>query len=303
MPEVDLDPVQLADRTYDFYRAYDLDFVKVMSNGMYSIEDFGCVIDTSEVVQGGVARLVQGPIAKVEDWDHIYPVDVNRGALRRELCCLERLLYKMDGHAPVVATVFSPLTIADKLSGGLLREHLKGEDAAPVGRALEALSETMARFTERIMAIGADGIFFATQLATRNLLSEEQYRAYGVPWDLKVLEAAAGGWFNILHVHGENILFSVLRDYPVHCINWHIWETAPDLTQARVETDKCLMGGMVRGHITDRVLPAITEDIRRTRGQMEGYGYILAPGCGIRHPVDPQTLDYVGRSIRGGIGE
>lgn len=35
--------------TYDFYREYDLDFIKTMNNGMYGVECFGCKIDYSDI--------------------------------------------------------------------------------------------------------------------------------------------------------------------------------------------------------------------------------------------------------------
>jgi hypothetical protein len=38
-PGIDLDPDRLAEATLAFYRDLDLDFLKNMSNGMFSIED------------------------------------------------------------------------------------------------------------------------------------------------------------------------------------------------------------------------------------------------------------------------
>ena len=56
MPGTDLDPEAIAQKTYEFYKKYDFDFVKTMNNGMYPIEDFGCTVDYSEIVKGGVAK-------------------------------------------------------------------------------------------------------------------------------------------------------------------------------------------------------------------------------------------------------
>ena len=36
MPGTDLDPEAIAEKTYEFYKKYDFDFVKTMNNGMYS---------------------------------------------------------------------------------------------------------------------------------------------------------------------------------------------------------------------------------------------------------------------------
>ena len=59
MPGIDLDPVLLAEKTYEFYKTYDVDFIKTMNNGMYAIEDFGCEVDYSDIERGGVARVTK----------------------------------------------------------------------------------------------------------------------------------------------------------------------------------------------------------------------------------------------------
>ena len=41
LPGIDLNPELLAEKTYEFYKKYDIDFIKTMNNGMYAIEDFG----------------------------------------------------------------------------------------------------------------------------------------------------------------------------------------------------------------------------------------------------------------------
>ncbi|MGF6906091.1 hypothetical protein [Fusobacterium sp. PH5-44] len=69
-PKEDLDPVKLAKKTYDFYKEYDIDFVKTMNNGMYSVEDFGCVVDFSQIENGGVAAPAAMPdeyVTKIEN--------------------------------------------------------------------------------------------------------------------------------------------------------------------------------------------------------------------------------------------
>ena len=45
MPGTDLDPEAIAQKTYEFYKKYDFDFIKTMNNGMYPIEDLGCTVD------------------------------------------------------------------------------------------------------------------------------------------------------------------------------------------------------------------------------------------------------------------
>ena len=49
LPHCDLDPVLLADNTYQFYKTYDIDLIKTMNNGMYSCQDYNCEIDYSDI--------------------------------------------------------------------------------------------------------------------------------------------------------------------------------------------------------------------------------------------------------------
>ena len=51
MAGFDLDPELLAQKTYEFARSHDIDFIKTMNNGMYSVEDFGCTLDQSQALQ------------------------------------------------------------------------------------------------------------------------------------------------------------------------------------------------------------------------------------------------------------
>ena len=38
---------------------------------MFSIEDFGCEVDYSDIKRGRGAKIVKYPIATIEDWDKI----------------------------------------------------------------------------------------------------------------------------------------------------------------------------------------------------------------------------------------
>ena len=62
LPGIDLDPVANAEHTYDFYKTYDVDILKTMNNGMYSVEDYGVKVDYSEIEKGGVAKSVDTPV-------------------------------------------------------------------------------------------------------------------------------------------------------------------------------------------------------------------------------------------------
>ncbi len=261
---------------------------------MYAIEDFGCEIDYSDVSKGGVARVVKTPIKEAKDWYQLNVSPITEGSLARELKSLELILDKVkDEDVPVIFTVFSPLTTANKLSGNTLIKHLEEGHEDAVQYALEIITETTCNLAKEAIRMGADGIFFAVQNSAYGFMSAEDYRKFGVPYDLRVLDAAKDGWMNTLHAHGNNIMMEILKDYPVQVFNWHAWETLPTVDEASVITGKCLMGGLSRTDITECNRNEIFHQIYECLRLMRGRGHILTPGCVIRHPLNDSMLKFI----------
>lgn len=294
MPDVDRDVPAIVARTYNFYKTYDVDVVKTMNNGMYSVEDFGCEIDFSDVPKGGVAKIVSTPIEKGEDWLAIKEVPITEGALKRELTYLEQLLEKLEGEeVPIVFTVFSPITTANKLCGGKIWEYIKDGYGPQIHEALKAISNTTKKLVEKAIEIGADGIFFATQMSCYGICDEELFREYGATYDKEVLSASKG-WCNVLHCHGNDIMFDVLKEYPVQIFNWHAWESLPTVEEvSHLLGNKAIMGGIDRMDITNKHKNNVRHQIYETIKQTGGKHLILAPGCVIRYPLDEHMLAYV----------
>ena len=291
LPGIDLDPVANAEHTYDFYKTYDVDILKTMNNGMYSVEDFGVKVDYSEIEKGGVAKIVDTPVKTPEDWEKVTSGSVNEGALAREQKYLRLLLDKTQGEVPVVFTIFSPLTTASKLCPDMMKHIQKGHGER-VKKALTAITETTCALVQRVIEMGADGIFFATQLSSYAKTEESFYKEYGMPYDLAVLSASSG-WCNVLHAHGPDIMFPLLRKYPVQIFNWHAWESLPEIGEAALLTGKCLMAGLERMDITEGHKNEIERQIYETLRQTGGRRIIVSPGCVIRYPLDREMLSFV----------
>ena len=234
LPGIDLDPERLAQATAAFCSRYDFDFVKSMPNGLYCVEDWGAACDYSEIERGGVAKVVKPAVRSTADWANLQRVDVHRGSFGRELLHLRRLISLLGPDIPVLATVFSPLTIAAKLGNGVHREHM-ARDADSVHAGLETITDVTCAFARATIDAGCAGVFFAVQEANREIMGEAAYRMFGEPYDRRVLAAAkaAGGWFNVVHMHGEGIMFELLKDYDVTALNWHIGETPPSIAEYR----------------------------------------------------------------------
>lgn len=289
-PLTDLDPDALAEATIDFVQELDLDFVKTMPNGQFCTEDWGAVSDFSEVARGGVAKVVKTAVSAPEDWLKIGRLDPRRGAFGRELRHLEKVCAALAAERAVLATAFSPLTIAQKLAGSAYREHLASHPKE-VAQALANIATTMADFVRVALDAGCCGVFFATQESSTQCVAERTYREFGVPFDQTVLAASRGGWFNVIHMHGEDVMFDLLKEYPVTALNWHIGETAPRLADYAVQPDrKPVVGGLRRMALTEGDLAAIRSDITGAMSATGGRGLLLGPACVIRHPVDRGIL-------------
>ena len=295
---IDLDPVLLAEKTYEFYKEYDIDLIKTMNNGMYAVEDFGCKVDYSPIALGGVARIASTPINEPEDWQKIRPLELDKcDALQRELYSLRLLLEKVkDEDVPVIFTVFSPFTTANKLSGNKLLSHIREGAEKDVHRALQIITDVTVDLVRKANEMGVDGIFFASQMSSHDMCSEENFLKYGAYYDKQIL-MASNGYCDTIHAHGNNIMFDILKDYPIDIFNWHCWESEPDLRTA-ASMDKCLMAGLVRGDITSRNFEAIRHQISQCWNTLHGHKHILSPGCVIRYPLNAEALHFVDKAIK-----
>jgi uroporphyrinogen decarboxylase len=297
-PDVDLDPDALVRATVALVQGARCDFVKSMPNGLYSVEDWGVQADYSDIAAGGAARVVATPIKTAEDWGRVKRLDPETGALGRELRHLAGLVAAFGPDVPVLATVFSPVTTAKKLSDGAIEAHYAARPDL-VRAALAEIAATTAAFAQRAIEIGCAGVFFALQDAT-SAMGEQAYRSLALPHDLAALEGARAGWFNAVHMHGDDILFDLAASCPVHVLNWHLGETAPSLAEYRAAGGrKPVLGGLQRWSLTRGEMDKVAADLATIRAVDGGRGVLVSPGCVIRQPVDMDILKRAAAMIRG----
>src|SRR6266508_4130342 len=201
-PDVDHTARGLAGAMLDFQRRWDLDFIKVMSSGVYCVEDWGC-----KVAYTG---------ARAADWARLRPLDPGAGALGRELEALRLIVDGKSDDAPVLHTIFSPLTIARKLAGDQLAADL-AQNPKAVLQALEVITDTVIAYAMAAVAAGADGFFVATQTGSPDVMTREDKGRFGLLYLRRLLESLEGkSDFTLLHIHGKNIYFDELAALPAH---------------------------------------------------------------------------------------
>jgi uroporphyrinogen decarboxylase len=146
---------------------------------------------------------------------------------------------------------------------------------------LNTITESTLRFIEAIKRYGVDGIYYAIQHASYDLLSEDEYKVFGLPYDRKILEALPDKWrFNILHLHGDAPMFKLCSQLPIQVINWHDQETEPDLTQGKLFFNGAVSGGLSRWRDVHHGTPhSIREQARAAMTQTNNRRFILSTGC------------------------
>lgn len=278
-PGDDQRPEDLAAETVAFQRRYDFDFVKVTPASSFCLRDWGAE-DVWTGNMEGTREYTVYPIQAPDDWRALRLLDPTQGALGAQLQALRLIARDLAGEVPFIQTIFSPLAQAKNLVGAeTLLVHLRRwPDALHAG--LETITATTVRFVEAARTTGIVGIFYAVQHAQYGLLSEEEYCAFGRPYDLRILEAAQGLWLNVLHLHGNDVLFERLADYPVQVINWHDRETWPSLAEAQRCFGGAVCGGLQQWEVMVRGTP---EQVRAQAAdaiaQTGGRRFILGTGC------------------------
>ena len=299
-PEVDEDPFALAETLLAFHTRYDLDFIKVMPSGVYCVEDWGCRVAYRGSLDGS-RGCIEHAVKRPSDWERVRLLDPEEGALGRELTCLREVVKGRQDDAPILQTVFSPLTITKKLAGDERFVEDLRERPALMHAALDAVSETMSRFVAACLGSKADGIFFATQVATSDLLTAEEHHTFAEPYDRRVLEQAAKrSAFSILHVHGLSIPFAVMATYPIRAINWHDRRTSPSLQEAQGIFRGAVVGGLNEVEtLRNGPEQAVRAEVKDALKQTGGLGHIVAPGCALPLDVPDAHL----RAVRAAVQE
>jgi uroporphyrinogen decarboxylase len=296
----DQSPERLAQATLQFARRYDLDLIKVTPSGLYGIEDWGASIRLSN--EDHIPPQLKRPvIEEPPEWRELVALSVEEGALGRELLALAAIRAGLaQDDTPVLMTLFSPLTLAYKLAGEAVKEHLR-EHPSDLHFGLATIAETTVRFGVATLGAGANGIFFATQLARSDWLTTEEYQEFGERYDLIVLEHLAQLTdLAVLHLHGRHVFFDLVHHYPVSAVNWHDRETRPSLYEAGLRTHKALMAGVDCNMLATGTPEEITRQVRNARQQTGGQGLILAPACVVPPEAPDENLQALVEAAREG---
>jgi uroporphyrinogen decarboxylase len=277
-PGDDYRPEDLAASIIGFQRRYDFDFVKVTPASSFSVADWG-VRDEWRGNEEGTRVYTHYPIQSPDDWARLPDLDARGGFLGAQLKCLDLIHRDLGDDVPFIQTIFSPLGQAKHLAGERAFIHMRQHPAA-LKAGLEKITRRTIRFIEEAKTAGIAGLFYALQHASYALTSPSEYAEFGKAYDLRVLEAARGLWLNVLHLHGNDVMFDLVADYPAQVWNWHDRDTPPTLRDALPKVKGVVCGGLGRDSTMLRGTP---DDVRReiadAIAQTGGRRLIIGTGC------------------------
>jgi uroporphyrinogen decarboxylase len=278
-PGDDQAPETLARATLAFQQEFDFDLVKVSPASSFCIKDWGAT-DEWRGASEGTRDYTQPVIREPEDWSRLPVLDPKMGYLGAHLRCLRLLYAELGPQAPMIQTIFSPLSQAKNLVGkGNLFVHLRRYPEA-LKAGLEIIAETTRNFVAAAKLTGISGIFYAVQHAQYGLLSEEEYNSFGKTYDLTVLEPAKDLWLNMLHLHGEEVMFDHFLDYPIQIINWHDRDTRPSLKEGQQRFSGVVCGGLQREKTIVLGDPSnVKAEAKNAITVTSGKRFILGTGC------------------------
>ena len=277
-------PHTLAAATLHWQQQYDWDLVKVTPASSFCLKDWG-VEDVWKGDGEGTRSYTTRIIHKPEDWARLPVLDAHsfstpQGAgLAAQLECLALIRKGLPRHTPLLQTIFSPLAQAKNLAGGeTLLVHIR-QDPEAVKKGLEVIAETTRNFIQAALKTGIDGIFYAVQHAQEQLLGEAEFFEFGRSFDLPLLATAGSLWLNILHLHGENVYFDAVADYPVQAINWHDRDTPPSLADGLDRFQGVLCGGLSRETMVYGNAASVQAEAADAIRQTDGRHLLLGTGC------------------------
>jgi uroporphyrinogen decarboxylase len=281
----------LAAETLRLARRFDWDFLKPQSRAQCFAEMWGLRYTPSRE-RATPYTVTRAPLVTADDLRRLEPANAGTGALAEQLGALQAIRKAVGSETPIIWTVFSPLMVLPFLlpGGRSAAVSLMRSEPAAVDHALSAMAETLAAYARAAVAEGADGLFYATNMATQELATAAECRRFQRPHDLRILHEVASAPFNLLHVCGTGILFDEFVDYPATALSWAVVPGNPSLSEAHRRTGRAVVGGLPAKPVIKSLPPAeVTARGRRAIAEMRSRHLLLGPDCSI----DPDTPDAV----------
>ncbi len=256
----------------DFYRAYNFDWLKVMSDYSYpfpeGVTDFGGKDDLLKLDR----------------------IDIENSPYHEQLKTIELINRELQGETMCLDTVFNPWNIIRR---AMLKENMPQymlEESEALHYALDVVTDNMITYCRKIIQRGANGIFISVPASSESV-TYEQYKTFMEPYDLKLFRAIREFTpIVIAHIHGNDLYFNDVLNYPMDGISWADRAAGPSLTAARTRYDGVLMGGIDHTQFSYTQLSILQEQVQDALRIGGTQKFILAPGCSVQTYAFPEII-------------
>ena len=261
----------------DFYRATNMDFVKVF----YEI-----AVPKVDINSGS-------------DWEKV-PV-YGEDFFAPQVAVIADLAREFGNEAFVLPTVYSPLALAHQTLGrGKDFKKLITENPKAFGKAIKNLSLSIENYLRAARKAGADGFYISTQGGDGNSIPEKIWKEQVRQWDKHVSEVANEiGEINILHICDYGTPFKNAEalygfaDYPASIINVPLKfsdGSTLNLKEAQKRFGRPIFGGLERlGVIAKGSVEEAKAEVDKVL-ENASPNFILGADCTVPGTTDWETL-------------
>lgn len=276
----------LAEATASSALNYDFDFIKVQSRFTVFAECWGGRWSSSARSEVPPVQL-KPALRQGSDLDIVASHTPNLSPLDEQIEALRSIKRRLADDRPVLMTVFSPLMalalmFPDTPEPRAATVAALREDPERGNRALAAIADVLRAFAVACTDAGADGIFFASNLASRDLTTIDDLRRFERPHDLGILASVDAAPFNLVHVCGPRTHFEEFADYPADAFSWTTDDGNPGLLEGRWLTGRAVVGGITaKPALRTMSAAAVAREAADAVRATGGAGLLLSAGCSI----------------------
>ena len=261
----------------DFYRATNMDFVKVF----YEIS-----VPKIDIQSG-------------KDWAKV-PV-YGEDFFEPQVAVIADLAREFGGEAFVLPTVYSPLALAHQTLGrGKDFKKLIEEDPKAFGKAIKNLALSIENYLRSARKAGADGFYVSSQGGDGNSLPEKIWKEQVREWDKYVSQVANEiGEINILHICDYGTPYKnaealyAYADYPASIINVPLKfsdGSTLNLKEAQQRFGRPIFGGLERlGVIANGSIEEAKAEVDKVL-ENASPNFILGADCTVPGTTDWEKL-------------
>ena len=272
-----------------FYRATDVDFMKLSGDGFF-----------------GWPSPVLSPGMRAADLYKAEPLGPGHPYIRDQVARTRAVVKALGRECVTLYLVFAPLSAVRLAVGYPAMMRLMREDPRAMMHACAAAAEDQKALVTGILEeAGADGIFYSVQNGERDRFTLEEYRAFVTPSDKAVLDHANGlSKMNAIHFcawEGVPNRLENWADYRAPVVSWSRYMDIMDITGAQRHFGCTVWGGFDNRPGTD-LYTLDRAEIERTCAAFIARGgksrYILGADCSLHDGLPEERIRWAVEAAR-----